>query len=307
MDKKKYMPPNMRTTLKKTVHIDTTNETQFPSLSGRIVVTNKEWGVNKISNDDTQFQMDIHKALKYKWTPMNIINIEDEDEDEIDSVPLFSINLNNITHRIQFDKMLQRDVECVNNNMRGRFIDWFEALFHDIIIPDLTKNGYMFISNIVKIKSTILQWMYKIDIMSPTAIDVKFPNNPWIIPNKKLRREKDLEHFLEIFSNEYWNNIYNAWELDSHWMFNNYDRRGRVISEALPFFMYSLLDLQISSTTKDIDDEIASEEEAEAYSIVFSSRYRNNLDNANEFNDIIKRNDNINKEELRGDRKYDIW
>lgn len=313
MEKIKYVPPNARKTIKKTVQIDVGNEQQFPSLSSSVVVKNAEWGINKnvIEDEYSDFQLELNDALKSKWMPMNLINHNDTDEEyeeyEYDVKQLFSVRYIDVNNRLKFEEMLKKYVECNYQRTYGRFIDWFEALFHDIIIPDFSTNGYMFTHNIVHIKSKILHWIYRIHNMSATAISVKFPVNLWIIPNKKLRREKDLERFLEIFPTEYWESIYTRWKLDSHWMFDREDKRGRIICDDLPFFMYSLLDLAISSQTEIIDTEIAEEEEAEAYSIIFNARYRNNLENSDEFNDILKRNDTVNRDALRGDRKHDLW
>lgn len=310
MEKIKYVPPNQRKNIKKTVQIDVSNEQQFPSLSTSVVIKNKEWGINKSVDEEecTDFQLELNDALKTSWMPINLINDEDEEyECDIDINQLFSVRFMNINNKLGFEKMLNMYVECNYQRTFGRFIDWFEALFHDIIIPDFTQNGYMFTHNIVKIKSKILHWIYTIHKMGPTVVDIRFPVNLWIIPNKKLRRERDLERFLEIFPNEYWESLYNRWALESHWMFNREDKRGRIICDDLPFFMYSLLDLTISYQTGIIDSEIAEEEEAEAYNIIFNSHYRNNLENSDEFNDILKKNDTINRESLRGDRKHDLW
>jgi hypothetical protein len=311
MEKNKYVPPNIRKTIKKTVQLDTNNEEHFPSLSASVVVKNKEWGTNKINEEETmdEFQLELKNALKNKWMPMNIENNSENEDEEYtyDEKELFSVKFANVINRLGFEKMLKAYVECPYKKSYGRFIDWFEALFHDIIIPDLTSQGYMFTHNIIKIKSKILHWIYAIDKMGPTAVSVNFPINLWIVPNKKLRRERDLERFLEIFPTEYWEGIYEQYRLESHWMFNRDNNRGKLICDDLPFYMYSLLDLSISSQTEIIDAEIAEEEEAEAYSIIFNSRYRNNLENADELNDILRRTDTVNREELRGDRKHDLW
>ena len=312
MEKIKYVPPNARKIIKKTVQIDVGNEQQFPSLSTSVSVKNIEWGINKtvIEDEYSDFQLELNEALKHKWMPMNLINddVEEYEEYEYDVKQLFSMRYIDINNKLGFEAMLKKYVECNYQRTYGRFIDWFEALFHDIIIQDFSYNGYMFTHNIVKIKSKILHWMYRIHNMNVTAISVKFPVNLWIISNKKLRRERDLDRFLEIFPTEYWESIYTRWKLESHWMFDREDKRGRIICDDLPFFMYSLLDLAISSQTEIIDAEIAEDEEAEAYSIIFNARYRNNLENSDEFNEALKKNnDTINRDALRGDRKYDLW
>lgn len=313
MEKNKYVPPNIRKTIKKNVQIDVNNDAQFPSLSAPVTIKNIEWGTNKnkVEEEYTDFQLELNDALKTKWLPINLINSDENENENEDNMyreeDLLSVKYIDITNRLGFEKMLKGYVECVNQRTGGSFVEWFETLFHDIIIPDFTQNGYMFTHNIVKIKSKILHWLYRIESMSINALGVNFPVNIWIIPNKKLRRNRDIERYLEIFPTEYWESIYNRWKLDSHWMFNREHKRGIIVCDDLPFYMYSLLDLAISYQTQEIDDEIKAEEEAEAYSIIFNSRYRNNLYNADDFNELLKRNDTINREELRGDRKHDIW
>ncbi len=295
---KSYLPPSKRNIINKKNVVDITSEQLFPSLS--MTTTNKlknviSWNkLNDIDNDDstsiTDDDTETYKMSNKEFFKTAFNSME---------------RLYNYRRSIAFDEFIRIPIDCRNGDSYDTLCDWIDSMF-EYIFKAFYKHGYVFSMSEKKVKSTVLHWLFTIHTMSPHAVNVEFAKNPWIIPGKKLRRSEDISAFNDLFPEEFWKCIYMQWGSEDIWFFNLLDSRGKISYNDLPYILYSKLDLNASDITEEITRQLDALDEKEAAHIVFDARYRNNLEYADELNDIM-RGGSGEADNLRGDRRHDIW
>jgi hypothetical protein len=281
----KYIPPSKKRGMPPPPQkIDINNEKLFPSLELKDCTKNEK--------SDWSF------AIKEDDAPEIEVAVENEKE------PLKYVQIKNPHIRTKWDNYINRYIECPNIRACGRLVDTVCEVV-DTIIATVEKNGYAF-NNHLQAKKRILHWLFKIEM---TDKWVDFEPNYWIVRNIKLRREEDLIRFMECFSSEYWESIYWKWSANNDWLFNQSCTKGEMMCNDFPYMIYSCLNLEYSEMTQIITEEIREEEEEEARCIALSHKYRTMIENGEDFTELIKQvqGQKIEQDNLRGDRRFDIW
>lgn len=303
MQVNRYLPPNKRATIIKEKVICKDDMVLFPSLN------NSKKEVQSARDDELSGWSNIVK-------PMDDIENDDNGNAILsssfyDNLELEYDNYNNYINRksaVAFEKMLTMDVVYKSQPIYSSFIYWFNDMMDNGILPEFYKSSYIFTVNIQRVKSYILHWLFTIYTMPYNAVGVEFPINMWIKENKTIRRPEDIAAYTELLNDNFWRHIFNKWGLDESIFFGD-SKQAFIMQNDFPYILYSLLDLTCSKITDEITHDISLNEEHDARRIVFNSRFRNGLDDADEFNTIIKTGvqSDVNRDNLRGDRCHDIW
>ncbi len=296
---KSYLPPSKRNIInKKNVTVDINNDQLFPALS--MTTTNKlqnviSWNkLNDIDNNDSTSITDDNNTEIYKMSNKEFFKTAFNSMEQ----------LYNYRRSNEFDEFIRIPIDCRNGDTYDTLCDWIDSMF-EYIFKAFYKYGYVFGISEKKVKSTVLHWLFTIHTMSSYTVNVEFTKNSWIIQGKKLRRSEDICAYNELFPEEFWKSIYAQWGSEDMWFINLLDSRGKISYNDLPYILYSKLDLNASEITEEITRQLDTLDEKEAAHIVFDARYRNNLEYADEFNDIIRSSGEADN--LRGDRRHDIW
>jgi hypothetical protein len=323
---KKYLPPNRRfqeppqsrykQQSKKIINVDTTDVNSFPTLCGKEdanTVAKNVIGWNNILNkqdsiiDDEDNNTELSVPIK-KW--ITVADIDENKNTDIidDNIYLF----NNCEKRYErhmskrFELFLYSEVIITYQNDECLLIEWFEDFIDNAILPIFNKIGYIFHKNAKKLKTHILHWLFMINELPSTAIGLNFPINPWIIPNRKLRRKEDYNRYCELFPDTFWEQLYYKWSLEDSWIFDRNKKKGQIVCTDFPFLLYSLIDLNNSDITIQIDAEIKEQEESDAYNMVFNP---NAFISPEDYNESVKKviASSEKDDNLRGDRRHDLW